>query len=72
MGGDSGSVRGMARGVSRDKLGGSARGREVCRRGGRGKARFGLTGESASGNCLLWVIKCVWGGAVAMVCVLGN
>ena len=21
-------------------------------------------GTSASGNCLLWVIKCVWGGAV--------
>ena len=30
---------------------------------GRGKTRFGLTGESASGNCLLWGIKCGEGEA---------
>ena len=35
-------------------------GRQV---GGKGKARFGLTGESASGNCLLWGIKCGAGEA---------
>ena len=46
-------------------------GRQV---GGKGKARFGLTGKSASGNCLLWGIKCgeVEAGGYGLVVVCGG